>query len=106
MTLRWPWSRARALARDAARAWELRVDDVPIAALRHPRLDDMFWVSLEIVPLTTPADPRLADEDFWLDRGWSVVELGTGRVARYAIASASGPRRAENRVVIRGLDAG
>ncbi len=88
------------------REWELRVDGVPLAALRHPRLDDMFWVSLEIFPLTTPADPRLSDEDFWLDRSWSVVELSTGRAAQYAISSASGLLRAENRVLIRGLDAG
>ena len=110
MTLRWPWSRARrharALARDAARAWELRVGDAALATLRHPRLDDMFWISLEIVPLTTPPDPRLDDDDFWWGDAWTLVEHGTGRVARCAIASASGLRRAQQRVVIRGLDAG
>jgi hypothetical protein len=105
MTASW-WRKLTGRAPVPEREWELRVDDVALAALRHPRLDDMFWVSLEIVPLTSPADPRLDDDEFWLDGGWTLLELGTGQVAKLAIASASGLQRREKRVLIRGLDAG
>lgn len=105
----WRWLRAlwRPLRkRPAEREWRLLADGVPIAALRRPRAADMSWISVKIVPLTDPPDPRLADDAFWLHGTWTIVDRRSGRPAPLAVASASGLRRRERRIAIRGLDAG
>lgn len=103
MLLTW-WRKLWRPTPPTPREWTLRVDDTVLATLREPRLDDMFWVSVEIVPATTPADPRLSDDAFWLSDTWTLVDALTGRVATRAVASSAGLRREDHRVVLRGLD--
>jgi hypothetical protein len=71
--------------------------------LRDPRLDDMFWTSFEIVASTSPPDPRLREEAFWLGDGWTLIDATTGREASLAIASSTGLRDDGRRIVLRGL---
>ena len=79
------------------------VNGVELAALRDPQFAEMFWTSLEIVPSTDPADPRLADDEFWWRCQWQLIDASTDREAPLAVASAAGLQGVANRVTMRGL---
>ena len=83
--------------------WRTVVDGVELATLHKPQFHEMFWTSFEIVASTTPADPRLREDAFWLSDAWRLVDAATGRTASMAFASSAGLREGGRRVVLRGL---
>lgn len=87
----------------ASNEWYVISNGVRLALLRSPRTEDMFWVSLEIVPLSTPADPCLYSDDFWLSGAWELIDAKTNQKAPYVIASSAGMDKPNNRVLLRGL---
>jgi hypothetical protein len=83
--------------------WYVISDDVRLALLRSPILEDMFWTSLEIVPLTKPADLRLNDDNFWITGVWEIIDARTDKPVPNVIASSAGIDRPRGRVVLRGV---
>ena len=94
--------RFKRAAADRGAAWRLVVDGTELASLRDPRVADTSWTSFAIVASTTPPDPRLRDDAFWLHADWKLVDARSGREAPNAIASASGLRDGGRRITLRG----
>jgi hypothetical protein len=78
-------------------------DVVRIALLRKPILEDMFWVSFEIVPLTESYDSLIYDDDFWIYGRWGIFEAITNRPIPNVIASSIGIDRQKGRITLRGI---
>jgi hypothetical protein len=104
--MRLAWLRSSQRASPAPRRWRLLVDGKELAALRDPQFDDMFWTSFEIVASTSPPDPRLREDAFWMGERWKLIDAATGSEASLAVASSAGLRDDGRRVVLRGLHAG
>ncbi len=100
-----PFAHARKW-QEAAPEWRVLVDDKHIAVLCAPFFTELAWVSLEIVPLEEPADPRLFDDAFWLGNSWRLVDSQTGLAEPFAAVSGSGLDAARRRVSIWGLRTG
>lgn len=87
----------------APASWRVLVDGTELATLRDPRFAEMFWTSFEIVAATSPADPRLHEDAFWLSDAWRLMDATTGRAASMAFASSAGLGDGGRRIVLRGL---
>lgn len=85
--------------------WFVIVNDVRLAILKNPVPEDMFWTSLEIVPVTMPADLRLCEDDFWLSGLWGITDAGTNKPVPNVVASSVGIDRQTGRILLRGIHA-
>ncbi len=88
---------------EADAGWHLVVDGRKLARLHAPTPDDMFWISFAIEPLSEPADPRLADEEFWAGDTWRIFSAVTGRDVGIVLAAVRALDEARQRVRLRGL---
>ena len=83
--------------------WYVMHDGMRLALLRSPVLEDMFWTSLEIVPLTELAAHKLNDDIFWIQNKWEIFDMHTGKPVPNVIASSVGIDRIRGRILLRGL---
>lgn len=83
--------------------WFVVSDNVKLALLHNPVPEDMFWLSLEIAPLTTPADPRLSDDGFWLHGVWEIIDVQTNKPVPNVIVSSAGLNHHSGRILLRGI---